>query len=215
MREPMRDMTSMPCAASWARTLGAALVCVGATSCTGTVPSPDSGEPTAEPRAVELVEPVCVAAEDIAVSPDLAARLAEHGIWSLPWSDPPSESALLRGLPEVPPGVAEQSLVWKNALVVREGAAGAVSVVDPGDATLVVTTWDEWEAGLTAEIVRRREARTVHVRSCDDSSGSYPGMIVMDAPACVELSIEIDGEPERRIEAPYFGAECPDSTDLG
>ncbi|MFC6355943.1 hypothetical protein [Luethyella okanaganae] len=159
-----------------------------------------------------VLEPTCVSATNLPLPPEQTAALSEYGIWSPPWADPPAASDLGRNI-EVPPALEDQVLIWKNALLVREGVTGTVSVVSPPHAKLIITTEKEWSTELTADVVKRRETRTVHVRSCENAPGSYPGVIVMDSPACVVLSIKVDGHTEQRLQVPYFGAQCTE--DLG
>lgn len=183
----------IPSPAVWtAKAASATLVLLLVASCSPV--APDEG-----------LAPVCISAGDL--PDDQTAALEEAGIWSPIWNDPPGADAL-RFLGAAPPGVDPETLIWKQALYVDEGATGSVSIVSPSDVRLLVTTMEEWSAGLDETIVERRLAQSVAVRSCENEAGSYPGVILMGEPSCVILLVKVDDRPERRVELPFFGGTC-------
>lgn len=123
------------------------------------------------------------------------------------WDRPPSADDITRPV-GIPSGMDPGVKVWKTAIMVNPGVSGTVSIRSPKTARIFVTTWDQWDH-LSARQIQLGSSSEVDLVGCVDGIRSYPGLTILDEPACVVIDIQLNGEPAAtEVRVPFFGAKC-------
>ncbi|MES2092908.1 MAG: hypothetical protein V4531_03720 [Actinomycetota bacterium] len=94
----------------------------------------------------------------------------------------------------------------KAPVTVRANTAGTLRILEPKTARLVLMSSEEWT--MAGDHILDAMADTVAFPACDRTD-TYPGMLLVPAPLCVTLQVELQGGvPPYTAVVPVGRIEC-------
>ena len=99
---------------------------------------------------------------------------------------------------------------WKTPITVAAGSGQRTIAIDtPADASLVVASATEWE---TSEALRQGDLDlpdSYTVSACEDRPTQFPGMTLVQGPACVVIRVTNDATAKSStVSMPMYGGSC-------
>lgn len=203
----MRSIQSKQAAA-----LGAALAL---TSCTAAQPVQPAPKPSTSSPAPQLSSTLnCQDAWEGSTVPVPDAPTAE-GVSSLSWTGSPSSySWPIRGEMNGYPYTGNDGRKyggWKSPISVEAGSGERLITVDsPSHAALIVASAAEWESGEALHEGQRGLPTSYIVTACDDRAAQFPGMTLVQGPACVVIRVTDRATAKSStVSVPMYGGTCP------
>lgn len=182
------------------------------TSCTAVQPAPSPSKHSLGPQLATNLN--CQDAWSGNTVSDAEAPHAQ-GVSSLAWTGSPAGYSWpirddMHGYPYTGKG-GQAYGGWKTPVTIDAGSGErTISVESPSNAALIIASAAEWESGDALREGRPGLPTSDTVTGCTDRASSFPGMTLVQGPACVVIRVtDTATAKSSTVSVPMYGGHCP------